>query len=55
MEIIVDNNDVLDYIQGRVLEPPENASAAAKNKHKKGELKAKKIIVDGLSKHMFEI
>lgn len=43
MEIIVDNNDVLEFIQGRVPEPPENASAAVKNKHKKGELKTKKL------------
>lgn len=48
LEIIADNNDVLVFIQGRVLEPPENASAVVKNKHKKGELKAKQIIADGL-------
>ena len=48
LEIIADNNDVLDFIQGRVPEPPVNASAVVKNKHKKGELKAKQIIVDGL-------
>lgn len=67
LEIIADNSDVLDYIQVKVPKPPENASAAAKNKHKKGELKQKKIIADGLqdnlltyvgnlsrSKHMYD-
>jgi len=52
LEIIADNNDVLDSIQGRVLAPPENASIAIKNKHKKGELKAKQIIADGLQDNL---
>eukprot|EP00253_Pinus_taeda_P032761 PITA_32761 len=52
LEIIVDNNDVMGYIQGKVSEPPENASVAAKNKHKKGELKAKQIIVDALQDNL---
>lgn len=44
LQIIADDNDVWEYIQGKVLEPLENAPTAAKNKYKKGELKAKKII-----------
>jgi len=50
LEIIADNNDVLEYIQGKVPRPPKNASTAAKNKYKKGELKAKQIIVDCFTK-----
>jgi len=48
----IDNNDVLDYIQGKVSEPPENASVIVKYKHKKGELKAKQIIADGLQDNL---
>jgi len=48
LEIIVDNTDVSEYIQGKVPEPSENTSTTANNKYKKGELKAKKIIVDAL-------
>jgi len=39
LEITTDKNDVWEYIQGKVPEPLENASTAAKNKYKKGELK----------------
>jgi len=52
LEIIADNKDVLDYIQGKVPKPPKNSSDVVKNKHKKGELKAKKIIVDGLQDNL---
>lgn len=52
LKIIADNNDVLEYIQGKVPEPPENAFVTAKNKYKKGELKAKQIIVDGLQDNL---
>ena len=52
LEIISDDNDVLEYIQGKVPEPLENALVAAKNKYKKGELKAKKIITNGLQDHL---
>jgi len=39
LEIIADNNDVLDFIQGRVPDPPKNASSSIKNKHMKCDLK----------------
>ena len=52
LEIIAENNDVLEYIQGRIPEPPENASASIKSRYKKGESKAKRIIVDGLQDHL---
>lgn len=52
MEIIANNNDVLDHIQGNVPKPLENSFVVAKNKHKKGELKEKKIIVDGLQDNL---
>lgn len=49
LEIIVDNNDVLDYIQGKV---SKHASVAVKKKHNKGELKSNQIIVDGLQDNL---
>ena len=52
MEIIADNNDELEYIQGRIPEPAENASASLKNRYKKGESREKKIIFDGLQDHL---
>ena len=52
MKIIAKDNDAWEYIQGKLHEPLENAFATAKNKYKKGELKVKKIIVDGLQDHL---
>lgn len=54
LDIIDDNNDVLEYIQGTMLEPPENASTSLKNRYKKCESKSNKIIVDGLKDHLLE-
>ena len=48
LKIITDRNDVLEYIQGNVPEPLDNAFAATNNKYNKGELKTKKIIADSL-------
>lgn len=48
----MDENDVLEYVEGKVLEPPENAPAVAKAKYKKGEIKSKKIIIDSLGDHL---
>ena len=52
LEIIANNNNVLDYIQENVLEPLENYFVVVKNKHKKGELKAKQIIIDSLQDNL---
>lgn len=48
LEFILDDNDVLEYVQGKVLEPSSNASSAIKSKYKKGELKANKVIINVL-------
>jgi len=42
LDIVANNSDVLDYIQGKVPEPLENAYVVAKKKHKIGELKEEK-------------
>jgi len=43
LEIIAENNDVLEYIQGRMPEPPENASASLKRRYKKGKSKENQL------------
>ena len=50
LDLTLEENDAMDYVKGRVLEPPSNASTAAQTKYKKGEVKAKKIIVDSIHK-----
>jgi len=52
LELILDKTDVLEYVEGKVIVPVENAPLAAKSKYKKGELKDKKILIDGLQDHL---
>lgn len=47
-----DENDVLEYMEGKVHEPPENAFVYLKSKYNKGEIKSKKIIIDSLLDHL---
>eukprot|EP00253_Pinus_taeda_P010706 PITA_10706 len=50
LDLTLEENDVMDYVKGRVVEPPSNAFAATQTKYNKGEVKAKKIIVDSIHK-----
>ena len=50
-DIILEEQEVLEYVEYIVAEPPENASVVLKSKHLKGETKARKIIHDSLSDH----
>lgn len=43
-------HDAMDYVKGRVVEPPSNAPVAAKTKYKKGDVKTKRIIIDSIQK-----
>ena len=52
MDLTLKEHDAVDYVQGRVVEPPSNATNAAKTKYKKGEVKAKKIIIDSIEKYL---
>ncbi len=52
LDFTLEEQDVMDYVQGKILEPPSNAPATAKTKYKKGEVKAKKIIWDSIHKHL---
>ena len=46
----MEENDDMDYVKGRIVELPSNAFAAAQTKYKKGNVKAKNIIVDSIHK-----
>lgn len=48
LEIILEDNNVLEYIQEKVPAPLESAPTTAKNNYKKGELKVKKILINVL-------
>lgn len=50
--VALDEYDVLEYVEGKISPPPENAPQAAKSKYKKGEIKAKKFIIDSLRDHL---
>jgi len=52
LRVILDDNDVLEYVQGKLLEPPVNASTTIKPGYKKGDLKAKKLMIHGLQDHL---
>eukprot|EP00253_Pinus_taeda_P009268 PITA_09268 len=52
LDLTLDKQDVMDYVQGKISKPPSNASDAAKMKYKKSEGKAKKIIRDSIHKHL---
>ena len=48
----LEDQDVMDYVQGKIQEPPSNAVVATKTKYRKGEIKAKMIIQDSIHKHL---
>lgn len=52
LDLTLEEQDVMDYVQGKITEPPSNALATTKTKYKKGEVKAKKIIRDSIHKHL---
>lgn len=52
LDLTLEEHDAMDYVQGNNVEPSSNASASAKKKYKKGEVKAKKINRDSINKHL---
>ena len=52
MKITLEEQDVLEYVESEVANPPENSNAAIKAKYKKGEVKAKRINLDSLRDHL---
>jgi len=54
LDLTLEEHDVMDYVQGRAVEPPSNAPATAKMKYRKGEVKAKIIIVDSIQNKVIQ-
>ena len=52
LNLTLEEQEVLDHVRGGVVEPPSNASATARNKWTKGEIKAKKIIRGSINKRL---
>ena len=52
INLTLEEHEVLDYVQGKVVEPPSNAPATDITKYRKGEVKANKILVETIQKHL---
>ena len=39
LDLVLEDQDVMDYVQGKINEPPSNASTATKTKDRKGEIR----------------
>ena len=52
LDLTLEEHEVLDYVQGKVVEPPSNAPTVAKTKYRKGEVKAKKILIDSIQNNL---
>ena len=52
LDLTLEENEVTDYVLGKIVEPPSNAPAATRMKYKKGEVKAKKITGDYIQKNL---
>jgi len=50
LELKLEDHDLMDHVLGKIQEPPSNATAAAKTKYKKGEIKAKLMIRESIHK-----
>ena len=52
LDLTLEEQEVLDYVKGKIPKPSSNASFAAKNNYNKAEFKAKKIIKHSIAKHL---
>ena len=52
LDLTLEDQDVMDYVQGKITEPSYKAPVATKTKYQKWENKAKKIIKDSIHKHL---
>eukprot|EP00253_Pinus_taeda_P001744 PITA_01744 len=52
IDLTLEDQGVLDHVRGNIVEPPSNASDAARDKWKTREVKTKKIIWDSIDKHL---
>ena len=52
LDLMLEDQNVMDYVQGKIQEPPSSALATTKSKYKKGEIKAMLIIRDSIHKSL---
>ena len=52
LDLTLEEQEVLDHVRDGIVEPPLNASAVARNKWTKGEVKTRKIIRDSMDKRL---
>ena len=52
VDLVLEDQEVMDYVQGKVNKPPSNALASTKTKYRRGEVKAKMIITYSIHKHL---
>ena len=52
LDLMLEDQDVMDYVQVKIQEPPSTTTVAAKTKYKKGEIKAKLMIRDSMHKSL---
>ena len=52
LDIMLEDQDVMDYVQGKIQDPPSTATVAPKSKYKKGKIKAKLMIRDSIHKSL---
>ena len=52
LDLKLEDQDVMDYVQSKIQEPPSTATVAAKTKYKKGEIKAKLMIRESIHKSL---
>ena len=52
LDLKLEDHDLMDYVLGKIQEPPSTATVAAKTKYKKGEIKAKLMIRESIHKSL---
>ena len=52
LDLTLEEHEVLDYVQGKVVEPTSNAPFSTKTKYIKCEVKENKILVDSIQNHL---
>jgi len=52
LDLTLEEQEVLDYMKGKILESPSNTPTTSKKKYTKGDFKVKKIIRYSIDKHL---
>ena len=52
LDLALEDQDLMDYVQGNIQEPPSNEIVVTKMKYRKWEIKSMIIIQDSIHKHL---